>query len=148
MKHAQEHYFELIYLLEMFGIPVYDSKLHGPGVSIIFNKHLNGSISIEGGLSWYKKVYVLLHEMGHLLTFKDDELHLRKIPGTELEANDFACSFIELWDVGTVKAYEKLYNDYHGKNTYLYGKKKKLQSKRTRSSKKTKSRKSTVKKRS
>lgn len=142
----KQTYYNLIGILHYFNIHFYDPKLYGPGVAFKFNGETNSAIAIDGCLSTKHKIFVILHEIGHLFFFKN-ELIQRKHAGTEQQANDTACYILEELDINLINEYEQYYKKINNRE-YIYGKTKKLQRKRTRSTKKVKDRKSTVKKRS
>ncbi len=85
--------FKLAYLeafnhVQLLGILVYDTKIHGPGMA--FDLRFGGSkriICIDGSLSYKKRLFVLLHEIGHLFYLEKLQLKPRKATGSEKQAN-------------------------------------------------------------
>lgn len=146
MINYKQTYYELISILHHFNVHFYDPKIYGPGVAFTFNDEINGAIAIDGCLSTKNKIFVILHEIGHLFYFKH-ELILRKHSGNEQQANDTACQILSEIEPKLIKEYEQYYKKINNRE-YIYGKKKELQQQRARPTKKTQNRKQSIKKRS
>ena len=84
-------YFDIMATMNHLGVFVYDSSLHGPGLAILLKRNrIVGTICINGSLSMKSKVFVLLHEVGHLTKLVKKKLKIRKKPSSEKAANKFA----------------------------------------------------------
>jgi Zn-dependent peptidase ImmA (M78 family) len=84
-------YFDIMATMNHLGVFVYDSSLHGPGLAILLKRNrIVGSICINGSLAMKSKVFILLHEVGHLTKIVNKKLIIRKRPSSEQVANRFA----------------------------------------------------------
>jgi Zn-dependent peptidase ImmA (M78 family) len=81
-------YHQIFKFLINENIIVYDTAIHGPGLAIDLRhggpKRL---VCIDGKLPWKNRLFVILHEVGHLFYFKGIKFKPRKTPASEVQAN-------------------------------------------------------------
>lgn len=91
-------YLELIGHLNEKNVWVYDTQIHGPGMA--FDLRKGGTrrlIGIDGKMSYKKRLFVLMHEVGHFFWFSTvkQRLNFRKGIGSEQAANRTAIRLIK-----------------------------------------------------
>lgn len=77
---------------------IYDTAIHGPGVSI--DLRYGGPrrlICVDGKLSWKKRLFVMLHEIGHLFYYSKLKLKFRRRAGSEIQANRTAIKLLKIF---------------------------------------------------
>lgn len=96
-------------------VAFWDTDLYGPGVAISMRKPRPRYVVVIGGnRTWKQRVFVLVHEIGHIFYVKSCEdlngLALRKRPAKEEAANRTACKILDSVDVGLKKEFAQMYN--------------------------------------
>lgn len=101
-------------------VAFWDTDLFGPGVAISMRKPRPRYVIVIGGnRTWKRRVFVLVHEIGHIFytTKKDDinGLMIRKRPAREEAANRVACKILDSIDTSLKKEFAQMYNHLNRK---------------------------------
>jgi len=110
----KQAYLSLIRQMNEVGVWVYDTKIHGPGIAFRMFKKTE-LICIDGKMPWKNRLFVMIHEIGHLFYLNQTGFKKRKNVGTEIQANKVAIKLLKMFKKNNKLLFEyaKLYNSFN-----------------------------------
>lgn len=111
-KEIKKFYLEMLSEMLGCGVFVYDSSIHGVGMAFNFGaSNHKRLICVDGSISWKNKMFVLLHEIGHLFYIDiNGNLRYRRTNAGELGANRTAVKLLDEVFPELIEEYASYYN--------------------------------------
>lgn len=96
-------------------VAFWDTDIFGPGVVINTKKQKPNQVVVIGGIkTWKKRLFVLVHEIGHIYYLSKigdlSILVLRRSVSSETAANKTACKILDEIDIELKKEFVQMYN--------------------------------------